>query len=166
MGWLGLVGSLKLYVFFAKETYKRDDILQKRLMILRSLLIVATLCNTKPSTCTRSLSNASCSTYCAYCRHLSHLSLQIVRIVGLFLYIWFVLKRLSLDTVRISDIFLYNLCVLKRVLCVLKRLSPPSTSPSLSARTVRVNESRHVTNVNESCHTYVCVNELCQTHGC
>jgi len=37
-----LVGSLKLQVSFAKEPYKRDDILQKRLMILRSLLIVAT----------------------------------------------------------------------------------------------------------------------------
>ena len=42
MGWLRLVGSLKLQVSFAKETYKRDDILQKRPMILRSLLIVAT----------------------------------------------------------------------------------------------------------------------------
>ena len=40
--WLRLVGSLKLQVSFAKETYKRDDILQKRPMILRSLLIVAT----------------------------------------------------------------------------------------------------------------------------
>ena len=44
MGWLRLVGSLKLQVSFAKETYKRDDILQKRPIILtwRSLLIVAT----------------------------------------------------------------------------------------------------------------------------
>jgi len=42
MGWLRLVGSLKLYVTFAKEPYKRDDILQKRPIILRSLLIVAT----------------------------------------------------------------------------------------------------------------------------
>jgi len=42
MGWLRLVGSLKLQVSFAKEPYKRVDILQKRLMILRSLLIVAT----------------------------------------------------------------------------------------------------------------------------
>jgi len=42
MGWLRLVGSLKLQVSFAKEPYKRDDILQKRPMILRSLLIVAT----------------------------------------------------------------------------------------------------------------------------
>jgi len=38
MGWLRLVGSLK----FAKEPYRRDYILQKRPMILRSLLIVAT----------------------------------------------------------------------------------------------------------------------------
>jgi len=42
MGWLRLVGSLKLYVSFAKEPYKRNDILQKRPIILRSLLTVAT----------------------------------------------------------------------------------------------------------------------------
>jgi len=42
MGWLRSVGSLKLYVSFAKEPYKRDDILQKRPMILRRQLIVAT----------------------------------------------------------------------------------------------------------------------------
>ena len=42
MGWLRLVGSSKLMVSFAKETYKRDDILQKRPRIVRSLLIVAT----------------------------------------------------------------------------------------------------------------------------
>ena len=42
MGWLRLVGSIQTQVSFAKETYKRDDILQKRLMIWRSLLIVAT----------------------------------------------------------------------------------------------------------------------------
>jgi len=42
MGWLPLVGSLQLQVSFAKEPYKRDDILQKRPRILRSLLIVAT----------------------------------------------------------------------------------------------------------------------------
>ena len=41
-GWLRLVGSLKLHVSFAKEPYKRDNILQKRPRILRSLLIVAT----------------------------------------------------------------------------------------------------------------------------
>jgi len=42
MGWLRFVGSLKLKVSFAKEPYRRDDILQKRPIILRSLLIVAT----------------------------------------------------------------------------------------------------------------------------
>ena len=41
-GWLWLVGSLKLQVSFAKESHKRDYILQKRPIILRSLLIVAT----------------------------------------------------------------------------------------------------------------------------
>ena len=33
MGWLRLVGSLKLQVSFAKEPYKRDHILQKRPII-------------------------------------------------------------------------------------------------------------------------------------
>jgi len=42
MGWLRLVGSLKLQVSFAKESYKRDHILQKRPMILRILQIEAT----------------------------------------------------------------------------------------------------------------------------
>jgi len=32
MGWLRLVGSLKLYVSVAKEPYKRDEILKKRLI--------------------------------------------------------------------------------------------------------------------------------------
>ena len=36
------ISSLNLQVSFAKEPYKRDDILQKRPIILRSLLIVAT----------------------------------------------------------------------------------------------------------------------------
>jgi len=42
MGWLRLVGSLKLQVSFAKDPSKRDDVLQKRPIISRSLLIVAT----------------------------------------------------------------------------------------------------------------------------
>jgi len=42
MGWLRLVGSLELWVSFVKKPYKRDYILQKRPIILRSLLIVAT----------------------------------------------------------------------------------------------------------------------------
>jgi len=42
MGWLRLVGSFELQVPFAKEPCIRDDILQKRPIILRSLLIVAT----------------------------------------------------------------------------------------------------------------------------
>ena len=37
-----LVASLKSQVSFAKEPYKRDFILQKRPIILRSLVIVAT----------------------------------------------------------------------------------------------------------------------------
>jgi len=42
MGWLRLVGSLKARVFFAKEPYERDYILQKRPIFLKSLLIIAT----------------------------------------------------------------------------------------------------------------------------
>ena len=42
MGWLRLVGSLKLQVSFANEPYERDYILRKSPIILRSLLIVAT----------------------------------------------------------------------------------------------------------------------------
>jgi len=42
MGWLLLVGSIKLQVSFVKEPYKRDNILQKRTIILSILLTVAT----------------------------------------------------------------------------------------------------------------------------
>jgi len=42
IGWLWLVGSIRLYVSFAKEPYKRDYILQKRPVILSILLSVAT----------------------------------------------------------------------------------------------------------------------------
>jgi len=42
MAWLRVVGSLKLWVSFAKEPYERDDILQKRPIISRSLLLEAT----------------------------------------------------------------------------------------------------------------------------
>jgi len=41
VGWLQLVGSISLQVSFAKEPCKRDYILQKGPVILRSLLIVA-----------------------------------------------------------------------------------------------------------------------------
>jgi len=42
MGWLQLVGSIQLYVSFAKEPYKRHNILQKRTIVLSILLTVAT----------------------------------------------------------------------------------------------------------------------------
>ena len=42
MGSLRLVGSIKIYVSFAKELYKTDDILQKRPIILSIVLTVAT----------------------------------------------------------------------------------------------------------------------------
>jgi len=40
MGWLRLVGSLKTQDSFAKEPYKRDDILKKRPILLRSLFFI------------------------------------------------------------------------------------------------------------------------------
>jgi len=46
MGWLRWVGSLKLQVTFAKYRLFYRALLQKRLIILRSLLIVATPCQT------------------------------------------------------------------------------------------------------------------------
>jgi len=48
MGWLRLVGFLKLYVSLAKEPYQRDNILQRRPMILRSLILVATTSTHQP----------------------------------------------------------------------------------------------------------------------
>ena len=42
MGWLWFVGSIKLQVSFAEESYKRDAILQKRRIIESSLLTEAT----------------------------------------------------------------------------------------------------------------------------
>jgi len=42
MGWLRLVGSLKLQVFLQKSPVKRGDILQKSPRFLSSLLIEAT----------------------------------------------------------------------------------------------------------------------------
>ena len=54
-----LVGSLKLSVSFAKEPYKRDYILQKRPIILRSLLIVAT-----PYECVHALNAYACVCVC------------------------------------------------------------------------------------------------------
>ena len=42
MGWLWFVGSIKRYVSFAKEPYKRDYILQKGPIIQSILLTVGT----------------------------------------------------------------------------------------------------------------------------
>jgi len=42
MGRVRLVGSIKLHVSFAKESYKKDYILQKRPIILSILLTVVT----------------------------------------------------------------------------------------------------------------------------
>jgi len=40
IGWLWWVGSIKLYVSFAKEPYKRDAVPQKRPIILHGIIVV------------------------------------------------------------------------------------------------------------------------------
>ena len=50
MRWLRLVGYLKTQVSFAKEPYKQDNILQKRPIFQRSLLIIATSLHSIPHT--------------------------------------------------------------------------------------------------------------------
>jgi len=41
MGWLCIVASIKSYVSFAKEPFEKDNILQKRPLIVSILLTVA-----------------------------------------------------------------------------------------------------------------------------
>ena len=69
MGWLRFVGSFKLHVSFAKEPYKRDDILQKKLIILRRLLIVATPYDTCHGTCNHVLQYIIASAAQCDCEH-------------------------------------------------------------------------------------------------
>ena len=69
MGWLRLIGSLKLQGSFAKELYSRDCFLQKRPIILRSLLIVATQYRHIQSVTTTPATHTTDShTPCIYCR--------------------------------------------------------------------------------------------------
>ena len=67
MGWLWSVGSIKFYVSCAKEPYKRDDILQKRPIILSILPTVATplqcIREHTPERLIRSLDQASITPY-------------------------------------------------------------------------------------------------------
>ena len=69
MGWLRLVGFLKFLVSFAKEPYKKDDILQKRPIILRSLLPVATPYSLLDCAPYRTLLNISCGVSVCVCEH-------------------------------------------------------------------------------------------------
>jgi len=70
MEWLPWVGVLKLWVSCAKEPYKRDDILQKRPTILRSLLIEATPYTTKQTRYTIMVCNSFLSNVThLYARH-------------------------------------------------------------------------------------------------
>jgi len=68
MGWLRLVGSTKLQVSFAKETYKADYILQKRPKIMSSRRIQSTTKHAKqrhnPHTATRCNTIQHTTTHC------------------------------------------------------------------------------------------------------
>ena len=68
MRWLRLVGSLKTQVSFAKEPYKRNHILQKKPILLRSLLIIAS-----HPICTQRLLHID--SYCTYTPPRVHLRL-------------------------------------------------------------------------------------------
>ena len=72
IGWLRLVGSLKLQVSIAKEPYKRDLYSPKRHIILRNLLIVATPYN------------HSESLHCVYSIHIWHI--HIAHLIAHFIY--------------------------------------------------------------------------------
>ena len=81
IGWLRLVGSLKSLVSFAKEPYKRAYILQKRLIILRSLPIMATPhlkhVPLPPHTCMTTFSFSLCVAYhtCIVTCNVGHVAL-------------------------------------------------------------------------------------------
>jgi len=76
MGWLRLVGSLKLQASFAKEPYKGEDILQKRPILVRSLLIKAT------SYTGLSMQASSQSTRSRFCSNSSRMASPSSRILG------------------------------------------------------------------------------------
>ena len=78
MGWLRAVGSIQLWVSFAKEPYKRDDILHKRPVILSILLTVATPYLT--------FSNYGCASVCDDCKWpygVATIS-RLLKMIGLF----------------------------------------------------------------------------------
>ena len=81
MGWLWLVGPMKLLVSFAKEPYKRDDILQKRPIIWSILLTVATAYHTNdrsPQTARTAVLFFSFSIVFAVSRPIGCLKLQVM----------------------------------------------------------------------------------------
>ena len=69
VGWIRLVGSLKLQVSFAEQSLFYRAILQKRHIISRSLLIVATPYNKSCNTCCNTfIQHTRCNTHCnAHC---------------------------------------------------------------------------------------------------
>ena len=89
MGWLRLVGSIKLKVSFAKEPYKRDDILQKRPMISSILhrshpIFVSCVCE---RTCV-GVCGCACVCVCVcvcvdVCRHVCACAYALILCVGM-----------------------------------------------------------------------------------
>jgi len=91
MGWLRLVVSLELQVSFAKEPYKRDDILRKRPIILRSLLIVATPYTHSDlryvGVCTNDVCMDGSVDVCIYCAYIYICVYMYICIYVLYIYV-------------------------------------------------------------------------------
>jgi len=88
MGWLRLVGSLKLLVSFAKEPYQRDYILQKRPIILRSLLIVATPYTINYESCTHVLIQNIIYSTQVYIHIYMYIHIYIYTYIYIYVYIY------------------------------------------------------------------------------
>jgi len=82
MGWLQLVGSLKSLVFFAENSLFYRALLQKRPIILRSLLIVAT-----PYTFEESDKVAETHVYIHKCMYIYACTYVLLYIFNLYIYI-------------------------------------------------------------------------------
>ena len=121
-GWLRLVGSIKLQVSFAKETYKRDYVLQKRPVVLSTLLTVATpYVNIRSIEYSFTKRNLSIMYVCKSYTHIysMHVLIHIIyesytrhRVIGGVIHILF---STLLETTSVSfDTHVINLCLFER----------------------------------------------------
>jgi len=99
MGWLWLVGSIKLQVSFVKEPYKRDSVLQKIPIILSILLTVATPC----------LNRGYCAGVCVYIYKYVYLYMLDENLLGLMMVS---------TLLKIVESRLFELWILCRCVCI------------------------------------------------